>query len=107
MIASVDGEPRTRRVVNLLVKKVQKELKIEKDLSPHSFRHTFASLLLADKVPVPEVSRLLGHKHSGITMETYAHFINEETDSVHNLAASILGDVSTTSNNASSAELGT
>src|SRR5262245_28513886 len=50
----------------------------------------FASLLLADKASIPEVSHLLGHKNSAITMKTYAHFTGEETNSVQNLSASIL-----------------
>src|SRR5262245_15498892 len=82
--------PIRRRQVWELVNRILKKLQIEKQLSPHSFRHTFASLLLADRVPIPEVSKLLGHKNSGITMNTYAHFIEGQTDAVHNLAASLL-----------------
>ena len=75
--------------------RVLAELKIEKKLSAHSFRHTFASLLLADRVPIPEVSHRLGHKNPKITMETYAHFIpTEETTTIDNFSASILGNVS-------------
>ena len=61
-----------------------------KRLTPHGLRHTFASLLLADGVPVTEVSHLLGHKDSYTTMKVYAHFVREETRSVETLAASIL-----------------
>lgn len=63
-------------------------------MTPHSLRHTFASLLLADKVSVPEVSHLLGHKNSAITMKTYAHFTGEETNSVHNFSASLFENIS-------------
>ena len=60
-------------------------------LTAHSFRHTFASLLLAQKRPVPEVSRLLGHKNAQITYGTYAHFVpGEENESVQNLTASVM-----------------
>ena len=86
--------PVRRRTVSELIRGIVSRLKIEKHMTPHSLRHTFASLLLADRVSIQEVSHLLGHKNSRITMDTYAHFTGEETDSVHNLSASIL-DVST------------
>jgi integrase len=106
VIASAEGKPVRRRMAYELLSGILKELKIEKKLSPHSFRHTFASLLLAKKRPVPEVTKLLGHKHSGITYRTYAHHVpGEETDSVQDLSASILGeclpDVSIASTNVS------
>lgn len=106
VIVSDRGKPVNRRVVSVLVKRIIGDLGIKKDLTPHSLRHTFASLLLADRVPITEVSHLLGHKNSAITLKTYAHFMGEETDSVHNLSASIFGgdvstDVSITSRNVS------
>jgi integrase len=63
-----------------------------KRLTPHGLRHTFASLLLADGVPVPEFSHLLGYKTPAVTMTVYAHFIRdkEKTPAVHNLALSIM-----------------
>jgi integrase len=65
---------------------------LEKRLTPHGLRHSFASLLLAASVPVPEVSHLLGHKNSAITLTVYAHFARDEkkTPAVHNLASSIM-----------------
>jgi integrase len=106
VIASDRGTPVRRRAVYELLQGILQGLKIEKSLSPHSFRHTFASLLLADRRPIPEVSALLGHKNSKITMETYAHFVpGEETSAVQDLSASILvnvsPDVSTTAANVS------
>jgi integrase len=97
VIVSDRGKPVRRRAAWELLNKILKELKIEKKLSPHSFRHTFASLLLAKPRPVPEVTKLLGHKYSGITYRTYAHHVpGEETSAVQDLAASILEpDVST------------
>ena len=61
-----------------------------KRLTPHGLRHSFASLLLADSVPVLEVSALLGHKDSYVTWKVYAHFVRKESTAVHDLAAAIL-----------------
>ena len=42
-------------------------------LTPHGLRHLHASLLLAGGVPVPDVSRRLGHASSAITLAIYSH----------------------------------
>jgi integrase len=42
----------------------------------HQLRHGTASLLLNQNVPVPVVSRYLGHANPGITMKVYAHLID-------------------------------
>ena len=39
---------------------------------PHQMRHTFASLLLQEGVPITYVSRQLGHKDPSITLRVYA-----------------------------------
>jgi|SRR5688572_17324056 len=72
-----------------------------KRLTPHGLRHSFASLLLADGVPVAEVSALLGHKDSYVTWKdsyvtwkVYAHFVRKESTAVQDLAASILAVMS-------------
>lgn len=46
-------------------------------LSPHSTRHTCASLMLSSGVPITEVSRILGHSSPAITMNFYAHFVDQ------------------------------
>ena len=42
-------------------------------LTPHSLRHTHASLLMEKGVPVDAISRRLGHENSRITKEIYLH----------------------------------
>lgn len=63
---------------------------LEKRLTAHKLRHTFASLLLNPGVPVIKVSRLLGHRDATITLKVYAHFIKDKSDHVQELASSIL-----------------
>jgi len=45
-------------------------------LTPHQLRHGTASLLLNQNVPIPVVSKYLGHANPGITMKVYAHMID-------------------------------
>jgi integrase len=42
----------------------------------HMLRHGTASLLLNQNVPIPIVSRYLGHANPGVTMKVYAHMID-------------------------------
>ncbi len=49
----------------------------------HEFRHTHASLLIAQKINVLEISRRLGHANPTITLNVYAHlFPNEEQKAI-------------------------
>ena len=41
----------------------------------HDLRHTHASLLVADGVPIKVVSERLGHAHPSFTMHTYQHLL--------------------------------
>jgi len=50
------------------------EEKRKKELHFHSLRHTFATLLLQQSVPIYTVSRMLGHS-SVRTTEIYSHAI--------------------------------
>jgi integrase len=47
---------------------------------PHQMRHTFASLLLSDGVPILYVSRQLGHRDPSITLHAYAHWMPAASD---------------------------
>ena len=49
---------------------------LPRTLTPHKLRHGAASLLLNEGVPVPLVSRYLGHANPGITMKVYAHVLD-------------------------------
>lgn len=46
----------------------------------HDLRHTFATLLIEDGVPIKVVSELLGHSGIGITLQTYSHVTPKMAD---------------------------
>lgn len=46
-------------------------------ISIHDLRHTHATLLLRDGVPVKVVQERLGHAQASITLDTYAHVIGD------------------------------
>ena len=43
------------------------------DITPHILRHTAASWMAADGVPMFEISRYLGHSDTRVTERRYAH----------------------------------
>ncbi len=44
---------------------------------PHDLRHTHASWLIADRVPLPAIQRRLGHESITTTIDTYGHLLPE------------------------------
>jgi integrase len=52
-----------------------KQAGIDKAVSMHGLRHTYASMLIALGRKIPEVSQYLGHADVSITMRAYAHFL--------------------------------
>ena len=45
----------------------------KKKITLHSFRHTFTSLLIEENLSILDVSNLLGHVDTSITIKVYAH----------------------------------
>ena len=58
--------------------RVRREIGIE-DVRLHDLRHSFASHAVLQGIPLPVVSRLLGHKRPSMTMR-YAHVADGETE---------------------------
>jgi integrase len=46
--------------------------------TPHRLRHTAASIMLAEGVPLMTVSRQLGHANPNITAQVYAHLLADD-----------------------------
>jgi integrase len=92
VFATEEGKPYHRKSAGKMLDRAIKKAQLEKRLTPHGLRHTFASLLLADGIPAPEVGSYLGHRDCGVTLKVYAHFVRRETGALRNLASSILAE---------------
>lgn len=91
VLPTEDGKPMRRMTISRVLDMAIKKAGLEKRLTPHGLRHTFASLLLNDGAAIAEVAKLMGHKNPAITLKIYTHFVKSETKSIQNLASSILG----------------
>lgn len=49
-----------------------------KQRGAHSLRHTFATLSLSKGVPLPAVSKILGHANPSFTLKIYAHAMKSD-----------------------------
>lgn len=90
ILTLLDELPRNKNVVfervsnNAVNKSLQKALLragIKKKVTFHALRHTHASILLSKGVQLLTVSKRLGHADPNITLQTYAHILDEMKDS--------------------------
>jgi integrase/recombinase XerD len=58
--------------VRLMIRKYSKLAKLKKHVTPHTFRHTFATLLLEEDVDIKYIQKFLGHS-SIMTTQIYTH----------------------------------
>ena len=80
VMVTLDGiRPYSANYISKLVKKYLRRAGLRESLSVHSLRHTFASHLVQQGVPLTKVQRLLGHK-SITTTERYAHLAPENIE---------------------------
>jgi integrase len=88
-----DGQPLNRRqVLKQYFRPLLKEAGLPEKMKFHTLRHAAASLLLADGVPVPLVSSMLGHSTPAFTMAIYSHAIPNSEHIVASAMESILGN---------------
>lgn len=71
-----NGNPLTRVMIFLIIKQLTFEAGIKKTISPHTFRHSFATHLVEGGADLRAVQEMLGHE-SITTTEIYTHLDRE------------------------------
>jgi integrase/recombinase XerD len=70
------GKKLSRVMIFTIIKNLARKIRLEKSISPHTFRHSFASALVQGGADLRTVQEMLGHE-SILTTEIYAHLDKE------------------------------
>lgn len=80
------GKQLTRAMVFTIIKSLAKEIGLNKTISPHTFRHSFATHLLENGADLRSIQLMLGHE-SITTTEVYMHvdrkYLSEVLNAYH------------------------
>jgi len=76
------GTRLTDRGVRVIIEQIIKKTSLNLKLSPHSFRHSFATMLLSEGCDLKSVQELLGHVNMSTT-SIYTHLSNEQIKNVY------------------------
>lgn len=66
------GKQLTRAMIFTIIKRLATEIQLNKTISPHTFRHSFATHLLQNGADLRAIQQMLGHE-SITTTEVYMH----------------------------------
>ncbi|MCI5892237.1 MAG: site-specific integrase [Clostridiales bacterium] len=74
------------RIMNKVNEAAQKEkTPLSEDITPHMFRHTFATNLYYAGIDIKTAQYLLGHSSIKMTMDIYTHLESEETSKTQDI----------------------
>lgn len=85
LFVNVSGERMSRQGFWKIIKFYQKKAGIEKDITPHTLRHSFAAHLLENGADIHAIQEMLGHADISST-QVYSHLIKKQLKDVYNKA---------------------
>ena len=85
LFVNVSGERMSRQGIWKIIKFYQKKAGIEKDITPHTLRHSFAAHLLENGADIHAIQEMLGHADISST-QVYSHLIKKQLKDVYNKA---------------------
>ena len=83
LFVNVSGERMSRQGFWKIVKHYQKKAGIEKDITPHTLRHSFAAHLLENGADIHAIQEMLGHADISST-HMYSQLVKKQLKDVYN-----------------------
>ena len=77
LFTNMNGQPLTRQGFWKIIKQYAQQAKINKDITPHTLRHSFAAHLLENGAQLQDIKEMLGHSDISTT-QIYANMMKEK-----------------------------
>lgn len=85
LFVNVSGERMSRQGFWKIIKSYQMKAGIEKTITPHTLRHSFAAHLLENGADIHAIQEMLGHADISST-QVYSHLVKKQLKDVYNKA---------------------
>ena len=85
LFVNISGDRMSRQGFWKIIKYYQKKANIEKDITPHTLRHSFAAHLLENGADIHAIQEMLGHADISST-QVYSHLVKKQLKDVYNKA---------------------